>query len=146
MDPTLLALLSIFGGVSITVLAGFIGAWIQGRREHAKWLREKRYEAYVTFLAHSDKTTDIAEKIAKALKAKQFDTASRLVDEMELDSKSRPEAVGAVLILGGSGVQDATKLLVRQIVRSPAEVDFAAVRQARSRLVLAMREVLGVDD
>lgn len=42
IDPTLLALLSIFGGATLTVIAGFFGAWIQSRREHSKWLREQR--------------------------------------------------------------------------------------------------------
>lgn len=48
IDPTLLALLSIFGGALIAAIAGLVGAWIQARREHRVWLREKRYEAYVT--------------------------------------------------------------------------------------------------
>lgn len=47
IDPTALALLSIFGGVILTVIAGFIGAWIQGRREHAKWLRDQRMAAFI---------------------------------------------------------------------------------------------------
>jgi hypothetical protein len=47
LDPVLLSLLSIFGGVLVTVLGGFLGAWIQHRRAHRAWLRERRYEAYV---------------------------------------------------------------------------------------------------
>lgn len=47
IDPTLLAILSIFGGAALTVLAGIVGAFIQARREHRTWLREKRYDAFV---------------------------------------------------------------------------------------------------
>jgi len=50
LDPTALALLSIFGGVAVTVVAGFIGAWIQGRREHSRWVRSQRYIAYIAIL------------------------------------------------------------------------------------------------
>ena len=48
IDPTLLALLSIFGGALLAAVAGLIGAWIQSRREHRAWLREKRFEAFVS--------------------------------------------------------------------------------------------------
>ncbi len=47
LDPVLLSLLSIFGGVLVTVLGGFLGVWMQHRRAHRAWLRERRYEAYV---------------------------------------------------------------------------------------------------
>lgn len=51
IDPTLLALLSIFGGAALTVIAGFVGAAIQSRNEHAKWLRERRFEAFQHILS-----------------------------------------------------------------------------------------------
>lgn len=50
MNPVVLSLLSIFGGVLITAAAGLIGAAIARRGEHHKWLRERRYEAAVDFL------------------------------------------------------------------------------------------------
>lgn len=50
IDPTALALLGIFGGAALTAIAGWIGAGIQARREHTKWLRERRYETYIEFL------------------------------------------------------------------------------------------------
>lgn len=52
IDPTLLAVLSIFGGVAVTAGAGLLGAWIQGRREHTRWLRERRLDAYLRFIPH----------------------------------------------------------------------------------------------
>ena len=50
IDPTLLALLSIFGGAMLTALAGVWGAWRQSRREHTRWVRERRYDAYTEFV------------------------------------------------------------------------------------------------
>jgi hypothetical protein len=47
MDP----IVSVVVGGLIAVGGGFVGAWIQGRREHKKWLREKRLEAYVPTIA-----------------------------------------------------------------------------------------------
>lgn len=54
LDPIVLSLLSVFGGVALTVVAGFIGAWIQGRREHSKWQRDQRLKAYSEFIAAND--------------------------------------------------------------------------------------------
>ena len=47
--------MSAFGAVAVTVTSGFVGAWIQSRREHHRWIRERRYEAYVAFLSAADK-------------------------------------------------------------------------------------------
>lgn len=46
IDPTVLAILSIFGGAALTALAGLIGAGINASREHNRWLREQRISAY----------------------------------------------------------------------------------------------------
>ncbi|WP_242088712.1 hypothetical protein [Microbacterium lacticum] len=54
MDPLALALLSIFGGAALTAGAGFLGAWIQSRRETAKWWRDERLRAYVALLQRTD--------------------------------------------------------------------------------------------
>jgi hypothetical protein len=54
MDPITLALLSAFGGVTVTALAGLFGAWIQSRREHARWPHERRYAAYLGVLQELD--------------------------------------------------------------------------------------------
>lgn len=52
VDPTTLAMVSIFDGAVVTIIAGFFGAWIQARREHRTWLRKKRYTAYVRFITY----------------------------------------------------------------------------------------------
>lgn len=62
LDPTLLALLSIFGGVALTIIAGAIGALIQHRREHSKWLRDQRLRVYTEFLAAHDGLVRINER------------------------------------------------------------------------------------
>jgi hypothetical protein len=38
-------------GGFIAVIGGLVGAWIQSGREHKKWLREKRLEAYIPMIA-----------------------------------------------------------------------------------------------
>lgn len=46
IEPALVAILPL-AGVVLTLIAGLVGAWIQGRREHEKWIREQRYEAFI---------------------------------------------------------------------------------------------------
>lgn len=46
IDPTALAILSIFGGAALTAFAGLIGASINARREHSRWVREQRISVY----------------------------------------------------------------------------------------------------
>ncbi len=53
IDPTLLALIPVLT-VVLTIIAGLTGAWIQGRRERARWLRERRLQVYEEFLATTD--------------------------------------------------------------------------------------------
>ena len=51
-----LALLSIFGGASLTALAGLIGVVVQTRREHQQWLRAQRAGAFADALAFVHQT------------------------------------------------------------------------------------------
>jgi NhaP-type Na+/H+ or K+/H+ antiporter len=47
----LLFFVTALGGATVAVIGGLVGAWIQSRREHAKWVRERRFESYVAFAA-----------------------------------------------------------------------------------------------
>lgn len=51
VDP----LLTLIGGAVGAALIGLLGAWIQSRREHAKWLREQRMTLYLDFLREAEK-------------------------------------------------------------------------------------------
>lgn len=51
LDPALFTII----GAAIAAGFGLLGAWIQGRREHHRWAREKRYEANLTFLKLVDR-------------------------------------------------------------------------------------------
>ena len=40
------ALVPVVVGGLLALVGGLIGAWVQGRREHSRWVREQRFEAY----------------------------------------------------------------------------------------------------
>jgi len=46
IDPLVSLLVGAFGAA----LLGLFGAWVQFGREHARWIREQRIDAYKTFL------------------------------------------------------------------------------------------------
>ena len=46
VDPYLSLLVGALGAA----LIGLLGAWIQAKREHSRWVRERRFDAYVGFL------------------------------------------------------------------------------------------------
>lgn len=55
IDPTLLAFLTIFGAASVTAVAGAVLAIWQAHRDHARWVRERRYEGLTRILALADR-------------------------------------------------------------------------------------------
>lgn len=54
IDPLASLLIGAFGAAVLTVGGGLFGAWIQSRREHARWLREERLGAYESFLISAE--------------------------------------------------------------------------------------------
>jgi hypothetical protein len=59
IDPLVALLVGAFGAALLTVVGGLIGAWIQSIREHRKWLRERRFEAYRDFMINMSQLSHI---------------------------------------------------------------------------------------
>lgn len=76
IDPTLLTLLSIFGAVGVTTIAGVGLAFWQSKRDHAHWVRERRYEGLTRILALADRfATARAEGAVMMARWKELDAA-----------------------------------------------------------------------
>ncbi|WP_395640347.1 hypothetical protein [Pseudolysinimonas sp.] len=54
LDPVLSLLVGALGAAVI----GLLGAWIQSRREHRRWVRERRFEAHLAFLRICESLTE----------------------------------------------------------------------------------------
>ncbi|MWB99071.1 hypothetical protein [Agromyces seonyuensis] len=52
---TLITLIPVVTGAFLAAAFGLLGAWIQSRREHSRWLRERRFDAYTAALAYMDR-------------------------------------------------------------------------------------------
>lgn len=51
VDPIVLILSSAAGGAIVTALFTLFGTWVQSRREHKRWIRERRLEAFTAAYA-----------------------------------------------------------------------------------------------
>ncbi|MDQ1218142.1 hypothetical protein [Microbacterium arborescens] len=151
IDPTLLALLP-FIGVIVTVLVGLFGAWVQSRREHARWVREQRFEAYVRVRAIITRLeyTDADHKLADLRRgADDHDLESARQRLSEVDDYKEAlltiradffDATVPLTILGPASVDDATTALLDAMNRE----NEAEINAAKKLLVTEMRKALGV--
>ncbi|KQR86517.1 hypothetical protein [Microbacterium sp. Leaf179] len=149
-NPTTLALLSIFGGAALTVIAGFIGAWIQAAREHRRWIRERRYEAFQTARLAAERYRDLG-RVVTALKAmpppqdaadrdRQLRRAAEAKAQHEALRDSMDEAFTPLLILGPQRVMEDLGDFATAVDRGDGE----AADAAEGRFILRMRRALKV--
>lgn len=156
IDPTVLALLPI-SGVALTIIAGLVGAWIQSRREHKRWVREQRYEAYTRTIHVGSTVRAVATEIVaivrdiqkgKIPESKRESTAARLKERtahLNALSDAVSERMAPLVILGPKTVSDAYVALIESM-GPPEAMDLDKVNRAESVLSEAMRKALGVKD
>ncbi|KHK98549.1 hypothetical protein LK09_06125 [Microbacterium mangrovi] len=147
MSPTLTAALL---GAAAAGLFALFGAWVQGRREHVKWLREKRYDAYTKAealfinismqLVHLDelkkRVSAVTETNDPAEIAEETDRGKAKVRSM-MDSMATD--LTAITILGPEPVT----LAAKSLAQASAFGDQAAIQEADRALLTAMRVALG---
>lgn len=156
IDPTVLALLPI-AGVTLTIIAGLVGAWIQGRREHKRWLREQRYEAYTRTVHVASTVRAVATEVVAIVhdvqagtipESKRESTAAKLTErtaQLNELNDTASERMAPLVILGPKTVSDAYVALI-DAMGPPEAMDLSKVDRSESALSDAMRKALGVKD
>ncbi len=135
IDPTLIVLLPIIGVIA-TILGGLLGAWIQGRREHRKWLRERRFDAYTVV----DTALTRIEILLRRASSEPDRAAEyrRAADEITLHEL--PDVLSRLNLVGPDSVITA-KNEYRSAV---AEGDEDALNVTSTAFIQAMRKALGI--
>lgn len=145
-DATLI-LFSGLAGVLVTVTAGFIGAWLQSRREHSKWVRERRLEAftksYRTITSMLNFQRDQAQAIAD-LAGRPGELVEHLVEDQRRLREIRDEAMESVVALDLLGTLEVSHQASRVKQMLTARADTDAVLDAIEEMVTAMRNAIGV--
>lgn len=160
IDPTLLAFLTIFGAAGVTAIAGALLAIWQSKRDHARWLREQRYEGFTRILALAERSARIREqgmelmersKVARAAfeagdmeaKVDAGDIAEQMEHNLELVHALEAELmdVAATLeILGPNHVIEALNALSDTHTKGDAQ----ATEDAKDAFVVAVRKALHI--
>lgn len=121
-------LFGLFGGVA----AGFVTGWLTGRREQRAWLRDKRYELYVSFLG-----------TALELQSTLGTTMRRALRDRDLPHIAKAMAAGRQTV---ASLHDQLRAL--EIV-APAEVTTAAAKasvELTSTLLVAVPAQMANDE
>ncbi|MDQ0895004.1 hypothetical protein [Agromyces ramosus] len=152
-DALALVLLSGLSGAVLTVIGGFIGAAIQGRREHRKWVQERRYEAFVALEKHLHRWRVIeagTHRLAQERGVMSEDSSPdeeavlryrNLIREADSHSGARYDAMAGVVILGPPSVERAAQAVLRT---RAGDDDSATIVRVDDALIAEMRVALGI--
>lgn len=139
VDPLWALLIGAFGAALLTVIGGLIGAWIQAVREHRKWLRERRFEAYLDFMNGMSELSEIADiepnlENAERIKTMAEALTRRLLSSGDAVSMLGPRAVNAA---GTDWLGAATTF-----ISDRTEANREALRRGRWQFLIAVGEEL----
>ncbi|MGH3040267.1 MAG: hypothetical protein ACRDNG_00740 [Gaiellaceae bacterium] len=134
IDPLLALLVGAFGAAILTVIGGLIGAWIQSIREHRKWLRERRLDAYLEFMTSMSRVTRLAEETPT------LENAERVLAELHALEDPMLASGDAVSILGPRAVNAAGQDWIgaaTAFAKDRSEANRDALRRGRWRFLIA---------
>lgn len=123
-------------GALIAVAGGLVGAFYQAYREHKKWLRERRYDAYVV----ADAALTRMEVLIKQSREQPERAAEHLATRDEIVEKELPAAFAHLNMVGTERVIAAKDGYLKAMESDDPKV----VRLASDRFINAMRRALGI--
>lgn len=142
VDPLVSLLVGAFGAALLGGVGAIIGAGIQSRREHLRWVRERRFEAYSAFIK-------VVERDPWGINYSD-DEAGHAI------RADRQTALAEVQLVGPDHVYDAASdhdfeagyLSVDRLPTAPDDIKEALIksyRGAKRRFVAVARKELGFD-
>ena len=78
VDPLVSLLIGAFGAAVLGTIGALLGAWIQSRREHLRWIRQERLTAYRDFIRIIEGVTAIHATAAERRKYQAEVDAARV--------------------------------------------------------------------
>ncbi len=160
IDPTLLAFLTIFGAVGVTTIAGAVLAIWQSKRDHNRWVRERRYEGFTRILALAERSARIREEGMELMErsaevraayeagdveagAEASDLAVQMERNLELVRPVEAELMdvsATIEVLGPNRVIEALNALSDTYTKG----DALATEAAKDAFVIAVRKALKI--
>lgn len=160
IEPTLLVLLYIFGAALVTAIAGFaLAAW-QSKRDHARWLRERRYDGFTRILALANRYARYrqggrdmmtrseelqashagGDAAAGAALSELAEDMARHIERVNPLQDELGDVVAALEVLGPNGALEALNAFTDRF----EEEDDAAIDVAKDDFIKGVREALGI--
>jgi septal ring factor EnvC (AmiA/AmiB activator) len=90
IDPTLLALLTVFGAAIVSALTSLIVVQLQRVGEHRSWLRDRRLDAYTGYVVAMESYEDTQRQLSEigqtlAEASKELDELHRMLIDGQID-------------------------------------------------------------
>lgn len=152
------ALVPVVVGGLLALVGGLIGAWVQGRREHSRWVREQRFEAYqraLRLLDHmrglgSDPVDDVIEELIAqdmpdAPEAEKHEMRERMRHRLGEDDR-RGEKFRAMRALDAERVEVTTLLALvgpSEVAVHLSEAITAVTNEDEERYYAALEDLMG---
>lgn len=133
-DPLVIAV-----SVLLTLLVVVVTAWLARKGEHAKWVREQRYRAYVAFMIDMSTLTALLETHVSITNLAKVKARAHGYTE------NAPAAFEAVSLLGPRKVNSAGQQWVwaaKSYEKSKTAEDRTALSKARWQFLIVAGEVL----
>lgn len=150
-SPFLLTTAGALGGILLTFITGLITIGINSRRDHRRWVREKRFEAYVTFDQITAQITNMGkDSEAKSKRLKEI--AEQGVDdensyEYERLTREMKESIPILneLMSQLTDADTAVKMLgPKSVIEAIETLQDGDPYVTRHRTQIAMREALNI--
>ena len=138
-DPLVVAIVSVSLTLVVGVVVGVISAYLTQRGEHAKWMRERRYDAYIAFMIDMDLLMTLADTTISASNAETVKT------RIDAYTERAAAAFEAVSLLGPRSVNAAGQRWVWAIadyLKTKDDHDNEELKSARWQFLIAAGEQL----
>src|SRR5690554_2929616 len=138
-DPLVVAIVSVSLTLIVGLAVGLVTALLTRKGEHAKWLREQRYEAYVAFMIDMSAMTALIDTTPTLW------NAFKLMARVEAITEKSRAAFEAVSLLGPREVNSAGqrwRWAAAEFAKSKTITNKAILSDARWQFLIAAGEVL----
>lgn len=138
-DPLVVAIVSVSLTLIVGLAVGLVTALLARKGEHAKWMREQRYEAYVAFMIDMSGMTALIETTPT------LRNGFKLLARVEALTEKSRAAFEAVSLLGPREVNGAGQRWLwaaAAFAKSKTAEDKTALSDARWRFLITAGEIL----
>jgi hypothetical protein len=139
-DPLIVAVVSVSLTLVVGISVGLVTASLTRRGEHAKWVREQRYVAYVAFMVDMSAMTALIEATPTIW------NISKLLRRYEVQTEKSRAAFEAVSLLGPRDVNAAGQRWLwaaTTFAKSKTKEDRTALSAARWDFLVSAGGILG---